>query len=111
MCNAEAVPVEVVECANQTSKYHRLPAALPAAGCGRQMAPCSHAVNLHAVFAGICNCPDDFNAVCGKNGKTYRNECLMKCADVELGKKGACPASSDPPDAADVRPPKGPGEG
>lgn len=64
----------------------------------------------NVICTGICNCPDDFSAVCGKNGKTYRNECLLKCADVELAKKGPCPASSDAPDAADVRPPKGASE-
>ena len=29
--------------------------------------------------------------VCGENGKTYNNKCLMKCDGVELKKEGSCP--------------------
>ena len=29
--------------------------------------------------------------VCGKNGKTYWNECLARCENVEMECRGACP--------------------
>merc|ERR1712032_829882 len=44
-----------------------------------------------------CACPKILKPVCGKDGKTYSNACLAKCADVdvdthvpasECGKKG-----------------------
>ena len=40
-----------------------------------------------------CKCPRggmNFK-VCGKNGKTYWNECLARCENVEMECRGACP--------------------
>ena len=33
--------------------------------------------------------------MCGKNGKTYQNECLAKCAKVEINSQKACPANTE----------------
>jgi hypothetical protein len=35
-------------------------------------------------------CIQSYDPVCGKNGKTYDNECLAKVANVEVGYKGQC---------------------
>merc|ERR1719331_1051240 len=37
-----------------------------------------------------CVCPMVMMPVCGKDGKTYNNACLAKCAGVEVAANGPC---------------------
>ena len=38
-----------------------------------------------------CKCPRTIMAVCGKNNKTYWNECMAGCDEAEVGCGGRCP--------------------
>ena len=38
-----------------------------------------------------CKCPKVKKPVCGMDEKTYANECVAKCADVEKCCDGKCP--------------------
>merc|ERR1712032_64030 len=37
-----------------------------------------------------CVCTKEIKPVCGKNGKTYPNACVAKCAGVEVSANGPC---------------------
>ena len=37
-----------------------------------------------------CNCMNDYDPVCGINGKTYLNPCELKCANLKMEHKGVC---------------------
>lgn len=39
----------------------------------------------------VCKCPRSIMAVCGKNNKTYWNECMARCDGAEVGCGGRCP--------------------
>ena len=38
----------------------------------------------------VCKCPKNMAPVCGKNGRTYGNACMAKCAKTAVVAKGAC---------------------
>ena len=37
-----------------------------------------------------CICAEDYEPVCGSDGKTYSNECVARCAKVKRWKLGEC---------------------
>lgn len=55
----------------------------PAANCGRTDLPgvCEQAPN---------ECPEDYDPVCGCDGKTYSNDCFARRKEVSVEKPGAC---------------------
>merc|ERR1711934_1215588 len=38
----------------------------------------------------VCKCPKNMAPVCGKNGRTYGNACMAKCAKTTVVSKGKC---------------------
>merc|ERR1711934_1091932 len=45
----------------------------------------------------VCTCPKNFAPVCGKNGKTYGNACMAKCAKTAVAYKGKCKTAKTTP--------------
>ncbi|KAK9830768.1 hypothetical protein WJX74_006277 [Apatococcus lobatus] len=41
---------------------------------------------------GFCKCNQTYNPVCGADGQTYGNACIMACENVPLASAGVCPA-------------------
>nr|ACQ73738.1 seminal fluid protein 33SPI [Drosophila yakuba] len=41
-------------------------------------------------FERPCACPLHLSPVCGSDGKTYPNQCSLKCSKVRLWQRGAC---------------------
>lgn len=65
-------------------------------------APAAASSPAPAAAAADCKCDRSFRQVCGRDGKTYNNMCLMQCAGVEFKAAGACAAG--PGGAASARP-------
>lgn len=49
----------------------------------------------------VLNWSQNYNPVCGKNGKDYANKCLAICEKVEIASKGPCNGYPLPPPARD----------
>jgi len=50
-----------------------------------------------------CLCPAMMKPVCGKNGKTYSNACVAKCAGVEVIADGPCKQKPKVPYMSGIR--------
>merc|ERR1712032_378441 len=50
-----------------------------------------------------CVCTKEIKPVCGKNGKTYPNACVAKCADVQVIADGPCKQKPKVPYMSGIR--------
>lgn len=59
--------------------------------------PCEEKVKIADISLPSCTCARDSKPVCGSDGNTYENECLLNCAgDVTLKDHGACEEEEKP---------------
>ena len=42
-----------------------------------------------------CICTEEFNPICGVDGRNYDNPCKAKCHNIEEACKGECPCKKD----------------
>ncbi|KAI8476159.1 MAG: hypothetical protein J3K34DRAFT_286570 [Monoraphidium minutum] len=65
-------------------------APAPAPAAGAPAAGAAPAGGAAAIADGACNCPRAYRRVCGKDGQTYNNDCLAKCAGTAAASEGQC---------------------
>jgi Kazal-type serine protease inhibitor domain len=83
LCTKEFMPV----CANSIT----YPNACQAMSVGAKV--CSDG-SCKALTQETCICALIYSPVCGSDGKTYSNECLVRCAGKKVKSVGVCSASS-----------------
>merc|ERR1712126_23341 len=72
--------------------------------------PCSSPSGTRIIdpAPAACKCPRGGGMnfkVCGKNGKTYWNECLARCENAEMECRGECPCGGGDPKAKIIKDP------
>lgn len=55
----------------------------------------SNSITANQTIAQQCGCTTEIKKVCGANGQTYENECIMKCFNISLKHYLSCELSDN----------------